>query len=176
MIIPGENMEEKKRSTGVTVFGWLFIIGGAWSILTLIILGRTIKGTGNIYYFISSSLSFICGIYILKLRSWAKQLAIILCLVSVIFIIIVMPGVVNDAVKNFYKQEDIKRQVILEKIKPEYQKEALESLKQKRAEIDKSIPTVKRTMFLMGIGIPVARALIVIYFFTRPKVKEQFME
>lgn len=169
-------MEEKTRSKGVTVFGWLFIIGGVWGILTLMIRGEAIKGTVTTYYFISSSLSFVCGIYILKLRSWAKQLAMILCLASVIFAVIAMPRVVNDAVKSIYKQEDIKRQMVLEKIKPEYQKQELENLEQRREEIDKAMPLVKRLMFLAGVGIPLAWALIVIYFFTQPRVKEQFLE
>ena len=74
----------KRRSRGITIFGWIFII---FSILGLLDFGRR-PGLLNdfwlIYSFLTAALNLVAGIFILRLREWARRLVIIVRILAII--------------------------------------------------------------------------------------------
>lgn len=169
---------KKVRSTGVTVFGWVFIIGSILSFLQIInprSISEIITKSGIPAYlayfgsFIMAALNMLCGVYLLRLRPWARVLAIALCLFSIFSFPVVFKSGVN--LSNI-EDEAFKRQeqIIYEKYKPDYQKEAMENLERSKEITKKSLPVV----FALIMGMGLVWNLGIIYFFTRSKVKEQF--
>ena len=168
---------EKKRSIGVTIFAWLFIIGSIFGLAGYINPKPYFEfmGTGVFAYieyvlrFIIWVCSLICGIYILKLQYWARQLLIVLCLVSITYSPIFYKKMLSS--RNFedriYKKQE---QMIIEKYKPEHQQEALERIERSRQMVKKVSPI----FFAIVTGIVIGWNLLIIFFFTRPKVKAQF--
>ena len=64
-----------------------------------------------------------------------------------------------------------RRQWITEHYKPEHQQKALADFEKTEAMSEKMVPIV---FIVFGAVLPLLLAVIPIYFFTRPKVKEQF--
>jgi len=168
---------EEKRSAGVTILGWLFIIGGVFGLLGNINAKNyfQIMGTGLLAYltfFLSIAIAFgniVGGMFILKLKSWARKLAIILCLVNIVLVLFnfkLVPASLSK-VEETYKKD---QQLIYEKYKPEYQQQALEQLRKTKELTDKATQMVMPIM----TAIAVVWNIFIIYFFTRPKVQEQF--
>lgn len=75
---------EKQRSRSVTIFGWIFIIS---SILGLLDFGRR-PGLLNdfwlIYSFLNAALNLVAGIFVLRLKEWARRLVIIVQILAII--------------------------------------------------------------------------------------------
>ena len=118
---------EKRRSVGVTVFGWLYIVLGVFGVLAFF--------QRNSLIVFSAPLSLLSGIGLLKLKEWARILTIILTIVGVLFrAIIYLRSILLDAMP-----------------------------------LNEALIFIIEWNFLTWII-----AIIIIYFFTRPKVKEQF--
>lgn len=163
---------KKKRSIGVAFFGWLSIVSGVSGFfMELNPMGNVrIYGTGLSFLNIVLCLaSFICGIFILDLNSKARKAIIYLCLLTIVLIpIYLLPLSKSFNFETYYQK---KKQIILEQLKPEYQQKALEALEERRNVSKKMAPIV----LMIILGVPWALLeLIPVYFFTRPKVKEQF--
>ena len=165
---------EKERSLGVAVFGWVFIIGGVWGILGKISAAMRVSAMVDVKYilaFVISALSLTCGIYLLKLKPWARQLAMVLAGVNIIYTLIIFN---NLAKTDYSKMMDYaskkQEQMIQEQYKPEYQKKALEAFEKQKQAAEKAMPIV----YGVTIGVTFIWNMIIIFFFTRPKVKEQF--
>ena len=90
----------RKRSIGVSIFGWWYVISGIIGILNfpfmLMLRAMPMQGslvfmkqiTGNFYLgyvLLYTITSLIAGVGILKLKSWARKLAIILCVIGVVY-------------------------------------------------------------------------------------------
>jgi hypothetical protein len=103
--------------------------------------------------YISAIFSLICGIYLLKLKSWARKLAIILGAVHFITI----PLFLKIAVP-------INTQVM----KSTMAARGYTQMQQKQFEPFASI------VLMIPAAVGIMWDLSIIYFFTRPKVKEQF--
>jgi hypothetical protein len=165
---------ERKRSKGVTFWGWAFII---LSIIGLLgaIRPRSesyIYGIGlQLFSVISSVAYLICGIFILKLNEIARKAAIILGIISIISIPFYLAPLTKKAIsEDTYISQ---KKIIVEQIKPEHQQKALEDLARNREMANKIVPIV--IIILSGIPALIFE-LIPIIFFTRAKVKEQFKE
>lgn len=172
---------ESKRSKGVTIFGIIFIIFGLIGLLS----AGCPKGSAMcslysrpLFALLSSGLGIVAGIFILRLKEWARILAIILRIVMIIFLVYSLFGV--GKISKLFKSEvmqqqakevfDLKMQERLESYKPEYQ----EQIKQ---EYSKRFDAVmdKMPIFIYSIlALALIWHILIIYFFTRPKVKEQF--
>ena len=170
---------EIKRSKGVTVLGWLFIIGGCFGLLAGLRPHTNTQNISSLPHFIdklADVASLICGIFLLKLKPWARKLAMGLCCVSIILVIsLLIPLVFSPAVKSNFEQSfnrsiEKKEQLIREQYKPEYQQKALEKFKKYEPFQIKFTYIIMFSVAAVGIGWN----LYVLYFFTRPKVKEQF--
>ena len=170
---------QKKRSIGVTIFGWLFIISGIIGLLNILNPQNFIQVSGKIIFFfhiIISIASLICGIFILKLNQKARKAAILLCLIGLIAIPFYLHPIMKSTQSAMQSEEYYgqQKQDILERLKPEYQQKALEDLDRAREWQRKAVPFVSIFLWVI-LGIPVILLeLLPIYFFTRPKVKEQF--
>lgn len=163
---------ERKRSKGVTFWGWAFIILSAIGLLLEIRphAEYQIYGIGFRFFSIISSVAYlICGIFILKLNEIARKAVIILGIISILSIPIYLKPIINKgSSESIYIKQKIR---ITEQMKPEYQQKALEDLAKTRKITEKILPIV----FIVIFGTPLLiLELIPIYFFTRPKVKEQF--
>ncbi|MFH1776122.1 MAG: hypothetical protein ABH952_00950 [Candidatus Omnitrophota bacterium] len=158
----------KKRSKGVAFWGWLFIIV---SIIGIIGEINSDYGLGVRIFTIFSGVAYLfCGFFILKLNEFARKAAIILGVISILSIPLYFSAISKTI--DFDKEYDKKEQKIIQEVKPEYQEEALNRLRIGKKMAKKSVPFI----FAIFMGIPLFIAeLIPIYFFTRPKVKEQFI-
>jgi uncharacterized membrane protein YhaH (DUF805 family) len=63
---------EKKRSKGVTIFAWLIIIGSILSILSKGLASEINPQISTYFYYFVSPISIIIGIYLLRLKDWAR--------------------------------------------------------------------------------------------------------
>jgi len=163
---------EKKRSKGVTIFGWVFIVFGIIGLLSMLDPQELSQFYGTplfIFSMLASLATFLCGIFLLKLTPIARKIAILLGILGIISI----PFYLKPAIASFDPDEylDIQRQRILEQIRPEHQQKALEDLEMGMEIGEKVVPVIVIVMF--GIPLLLLESLPII-FFTRPKVKEQF--
>jgi len=164
---------EKKKSKGVTFWGWLFIISAIISLFQQIGPKQQIQfyGIGILVFTVAMSLAYlICGIFILKLNETARKTVILLCVISIISI----PVYTNQMIK-VTKSEDYytkAKQRIIEQTKPEYQQKALEKLEMSKEAGKKALSVVILVIVVLWLIFD----LIPIYFFTRAPVKEQFMQ
>lgn len=151
---------EKKRSIGVTIFACFFIIGGIASIIGILkpknpsLPIQLQPGMPTIILgYISTMLSLICGIYLLKLKSWARKLAIILCVVHLI------------TIPLFLK---ILSPINIEAMRSAMAARGATEMQQKQFEPFASL------LLMIVAAISIIWNLSIVYFFTRTKVKEQF--
>lgn len=164
---------ERKRSAGVTILGIVFIIFGFFGLLNVLRPQQSIQFYGIAVFVFSAAISIttlICGIFILKLEERARKTAILLSVASIIFIPIYLKSIISA----FNNAEILERQkaAIIQQYKPEYQQKMLADLEEAQKISKKVLP-----FFIMGIGIfQLSLGLIPIYFFTRPKVREQFQK
>lgn len=161
-----------KRSKGVTFLGWMFIISGILGILRALNPQQEIQFYGIAIFLVGLILSMVtlgCGVFILKLNERARIIAIISCLLGVLLIPVYLKPIIKQlSSEDFYKQQ---KQRIVEQMKPEYQQKALENLEKAREINKKGQPILIVVLF----GLPLfIFELIPVYFFTRPKVMEQF--
>jgi hypothetical protein len=166
---------EKKRSKGVAFWAWLFIISAIMGLLPVINLKQQMElyGTGRLFFSLAISLAYlICGICLLKLNNSARKAAIILGSISIILIPFHLKLVQQGEEASSDKHYSKSKQMIVEQMKPEFQQKALKNLEETNKISKKSLPIVIMFTGISGLVF----ALIPIYFFTRPKVKEQFQE
>lgn len=162
---------ERKRSVGITFFGWWFIVSGILGLLGTKNSQEIIQVYGISIFFINiilSGVSLVCGIFILKLNSLARKVAIITCLIAITMIPIRIK--LTTKAFNFNDYHEKRKQIVLEQVKPEYQKKQLETLEMKQRISKKTIPILLLVFGIFSVGFE----LIPVYFFTRAKVKEQF--
>lgn len=163
---------EKKRSKGVTFWGWVFIIFAIIGLLSVINPKQQIQfyGIGMLFLHVITSLAYlICGIYLLKLNNSARKAAIILGIISIIVIPVYLKPLLTQMNSDDYYLK--KKQLIIEQMKPEFQQKALTNLEKGREISKKGLPI----LIMVIVALPwLIFELIPIYFFTRPKVKEQF--
>lgn len=169
-ILERVNME-KKRSKGVTFWGWIFIIFAIIGLLSAR-SPQQLYGLGIVIYGVVSSLAYlICGIYILKLNEKARKAIIILGIISIVLTPLLFKPMLNIPMPEDIIYDTKAKQRIMERLKPEYQQKALEDLENSNKITRKVLPII----FIVIFGVPMLiLELAPIYFFTRPKVKEQF--
>ena len=144
---------EKKRSKGITLFAWFYLIGSFLiipAILTMKVRLAAYQATHFIlpdsyyyvvqcYYIIGATIGLITGIGLLKLWRWARFLPIISAILGYIYSIIFHSVYTSPYTIPYFVQEN----------KPIF------------------MLYITHTIGLLWLAI-------IIYFFTRPKVKEQF--
>ena len=108
----------QKRSVGVTIFGWIFIVLGIFGLIGLIFtpLMRVLSSHSQfnymrqfygplylIYCGLISAIWLTVGIYVLKLKPWVRKWVIILCvwnILALFFMFIkqlqIMPAMLNS--------------------------------------------------------------------------------
>jgi len=168
---------EKKRPVWVTIFAVLFIIGGLLSLLSALDIKSYLRDfkmgvlTFPLYALTVAVTisSVIAGIFLFKLKPWARKLVIIITIVNIVLMLnfLKLPSIMNASMeKDFARQgKNIKSQ-----LKPELQQKALEQLKLDRQLGQRAVMIIVAILFSLSL----AWNLIVIFYFTRPKIKEQF--
>lgn len=156
----------KKRSKGVTIFAWLMIITNAYALLSsfkfkanFFDVYRSLPVAFNVtliaYSIISAAIAVIAGTGILKLKEKMRVLGVAINAIDLFFGLAVLSVTLNDIREYTY------------------------SIAASVSATDPSIPvyalasasfyaTVLLMLFAYGFN------LLLIFFFTRPKVKEQF--
>jgi predicted tellurium resistance membrane protein TerC len=160
---------ENKRSKGVTFWGWFFIILSAFALFSTIRYKPEAQIYGIGSNIIMNVAYLICGIFILKLNEIARKVVIVLSIVAIFLIPINLKPIIDktNSESNYIKQKI----VITEQMKPEFQQKALEQLEKRREMSKKYGPIILMVLF----GTPsLIYCLAILYYFTRPKVKEQF--
>ncbi|MFZ5800026.1 MAG: hypothetical protein ACOY3D_01440 [Candidatus Omnitrophota bacterium] len=167
---------DRKRSIGVTIFAWLFIIGGILGILGGLINSDSPGKIGNLPPLIGlvlSAASLVCGIAVLQLKYWARELVIFLCITNLAlgilnyFYISPFSPTFKEKTELMFQQQE---QRILERVKPEYREATLKDLQKSRETTERSLPAI----LIFGLMVGILWNGGVIYFFSRESVKEQF--
>lgn len=151
---------ENKRSMGVTIFGWAFIVVSGLSLAKLItgfmhplsrewLIALPVDTLLRVSMII---LTFLSGIGILRLLPWARKLAIWITLISLTYLIISLGPLYLNA-QEYLKQIEGKLSL------PSGQQISVEYF--------------RRVVVLVGTAF-FAFYSYIIYFFTRPHIKEQF--
>jgi hypothetical protein len=166
----------KKRSKGVSFWGWTFIISGIGGALGVINPHQAIifNGAGLFFFGIAlSAANLIAGIFILKLNETARKAAVLLGVISIILVPLRLKPLLNFSYGEEYYVK--KRQYIIEKVKPEYQKEALSGLDALSETRGKISPALMMVLLGAPVFVFFVFSLCPIIFFTRRRVKEQFI-
>jgi len=93
---------QNQRSKGVTIFAWSIIAVSFLNLLSrLEFLFRSFsKGTqvsvSGYFYLVISVISIIAGIYLLKLKNWARLVTIIISIIVFVDICIKVPPIVKN--------------------------------------------------------------------------------
>lgn len=154
-----------KRSKGVTSWAWVFILVSAWSFVDYLLHAqRTLKEVG-MFLFVVDLLSciayIICGTFLLRLKEIGRKAAIYLGIFGIILIPLYLKPMIDNN-SSLLSVED--KQAFMKQVKPEDQQKALEAMKIKT----KDLAWVSSVIGLIFYLTP-------LWFFTRPKVKEQFL-
>lgn len=169
----------KKRSIGVTIFGWWYIIAGALGLLNLPII-LVIKSMSSGFPYMRSAFmeqfmgpfyilyvlavtiaSLIAGIGLLKLKPWARKLVIIICLVGMVYSIFVSGQILMHS--SEFVEMSIPSSELSKGVSPAMI-EATKSFTQAIMIVSMIIGT------LFGLGF----VIFIIWFFNRKSVIEQF--
>ncbi len=169
------------------MFGWIFIIFASLGLL----IGLSYRPLSvsldkltfyRLYFFFTAFFGLIAGIFILNLKEWARKLEIVLRLLAIGFLIFSSIGIVSmkkiidsgETMPIAKKAFDYKMQEKVKMYKPEYQQEALN--KYEKVERLYYAFIKKMPMFvLIFLSILLVWHISIIYFFTRPQVKAQFI-
>ncbi len=172
---------DKKRSKGVTIFGIIFIIFGLIGLLS----SACPKGAATcslysrpLFSLLSSGLGIVSGIFILRLKEWARKLEIILRLALIVLFIPSLFGFskINkmiaspDAKQELEKAFAASMQDNFKMYKPEYQEQIRREYESNYNSIIKILPIIMFVFWSLALIWYIA----IIYFFTRPRVREQF--
>ena len=173
---------EKKRSKGITIFSWLIII---WSILSLA-SNKAAKEANPLipyyFYFIIFSASIVIGVYLLKLKQWARIAIIIISILVMAESLATAPYDFREGQKVFSEAFEKSFEEGFEKsVKAAKEKFRIKSVKigiseieaDKKKALKSAMPFATTTiiiLLLLSLGFNCG----VVYYFTRPKVKEQF--
>jgi hypothetical protein len=169
----------KKRSIGVTIFGWWYTIGGIIGLLSfpLLLMMRAVPDifsqkdsvfmqqfTGNFYllYALAMTIATLAaGIGILKLKSWARKLVIILCAIGLLYSIFVSFSMLMRS--SEFAEMSFSSNTLPKDISPE----TLAAMKS-------FMQVVLIGSVSLGVLFAVGFAIFVIWFFMRENVVEQF--
>lgn len=182
----------KKRSTGILVFGILLIIYFISIGLLILdpdsILDAYSNPQGIIFYIlfiICVIIGLVCGIKILQLKEWARKCIVIIMLFNIVIAPIEYFSRNKEYFDSLYKLD-----------RQQLEKEIERGFKRRNIDINK-LPSDKQQLFRNKLDVEVEVTinrvnkilkvlfyliqigtllwfLLIIYFFTRSKVKEQF--
>jgi hypothetical protein len=157
---------EKKRSKGVTIFAWLMIILNIFMLWFSLDFRAYFEGFKSwhknfiiiiiLYSILSAAIGIIVGIGLLKLKDIMRRIGIVINSLDLLFGIPLFSLSLNDLRQYSYSA------VVYE-------------LAKKPANL--SIDTLANIAFYVMVSMIVMTfglSILFIYFFTRPKVKEQF--
>ncbi|MBU0571830.1 MAG: hypothetical protein KJ995_01380 [Candidatus Omnitrophica bacterium] len=166
-------MADKKRSVGVTIFSWVIIVGSIGNLLTLQNAKMLSPAFSFFLYMMILPASIVVGIYLLKLKKWARTAIIVISVIVGIETLATLPYVLNTSRGYFKEQYDIEvRPQIVQLLQ-----ENMQGIEPSEANVERAMDAAmaigKFFMMLMTFFILVLNAGIV-FFFTRAKVKGQF--
>jgi len=170
--------DEAKRSKGVTVFGVLIIVGSVLSLLSTLGGWKNNSPISNYLYLILTPLLIVIAVFLLKLKNWARLAIIIFVAIVLVETLITSPYTLSQVKKYdmsafekvFYASIELKKQQAKPDA-PQLTNEQIEEARQKAVKV--GIKSMEAMLLIMIILSAIFSGLL-IYFFTRPKIKEQF--
>lgn len=173
-----QNKGGDKRPNGVTILGVLIIISSVLNLLSVQEGWKFNPLISNYLYLIITPLSIVIAVFLLKLKNWARSAIIAVSIVVLAETFITAPYVLNKVKeydmsrfdRSFYAGLETGKQ----HAKPDSSKltdQQIEEVKQKAMQFTKK---VMYSFFVIMIIFSAIFNCIVICYFTRPKVKEQF--
>ena len=172
------NKAENKRPNGVTILGTLIIIGAVLSLLSIREGWQFNRPISNYLYLIIVPFSIVVGVFLLKLKNWAR-----IAIIAVSIIVSVETLITTPYAMNKFKEYDMSRfkKSFYEGIErgqknrkpdaPELTKQQIEALEQKAMTF---VGKGMRITMIVALTLSIMFNCIAIFYFTRPKVKEQF--
>ncbi|MEW6008263.1 MAG: hypothetical protein AB1629_01325 [Candidatus Omnitrophota bacterium] len=171
----------QQRSKGVTLFGIIFIIAGLLGLLSSVYsvsVSAVSSYSRPLFSLVSSGLGLVAGIFILQLKEWARKLEIILRLALIVLFIPSFLGFsqINKMITSVDGKQELKKvfdaamQENFKMYKPEYQEQIRNDYESRYNSIIKILPIIMVVFWSLALIWYIS----IIFFFTRPKVKEQF--
>jgi hypothetical protein len=125
-----------------------------------------------IYTLAHNILTIIGAINLFRLKEWARKLIIILTIIQIVYMAFVSIPLSHKSIENQRQSEDT-----MARIEAGYQSVPADIIEEKGITLDvyvnKVLGAVHTLAFIIA-AISFAYLGLIIYFFTRPKVKEQF--
>jgi len=175
---PSPKKDAYKRPAGITVFGWLIIIG---SVLNLLFFGGSVginPVISTYFYLVILPVSIVTGVFLLKLKEWARLAIIVISLLVMVETLATIPHVASRTKEYFSKQFDQGFDSGLEARMRESAKGAkidaakVNEIKTMGREITVKVGTF---IFMLFCVISLVFNGSVIYYFGRPKIKRCFV-
>jgi hypothetical protein len=163
------NVQKPTRSIGVTLWALFFIS----SILGLINIRHPLMNTGHMFVYVCLCVAYaVCGIALFRLKEIGRQGAIALGVLSIVTLPFLIDGPIqqlrNEQIYTKWRQE------VVTAVAPEKQQENLDAIDKIQGIVEQHFPRI-RSFFIIFVMVPMVILLLIqIWFFTRPKVKEQF--
>ena len=169
---------KKRRSKGVVIFAWSFIIFNAVGFFTagspfknFPSLSRLVLSIILLYIICYNIAGIIVGVNLLKQKEWSRRIIVILAILGIAHMILFVPL----KYITIEKQRSDPRTIAMLEQQYDFMPEATRlRMNLSRGEfIDTSI---KIGHVIMGISslVLIVYVLLILFFFTRPKIKEQF--
>ncbi|NQT23137.1 MAG: hypothetical protein HQ579_06855 [Candidatus Omnitrophica bacterium] len=172
----------RRRPAGVAIFGWLIIIGSVLGLL-FSTAGKAINADVSYYlYLIICPLSVAVGIFLLKLKKWARTAIIIISIIVAIETLVTLPYAMGKSREYFDSQLNVQFDEAfnkrLETINQQQGNVPVQLDEARVAEIKQQAldasARVANAMVTILILISLSFNVGVIYYFTRPPVKSAF--
>lgn len=163
---------EKKRSIGVSIFAWLFIVCGALGIFGTVVnavspFNREFIDGFTLWWGLFGSVCYLAaGIGLLNLKPWSRQVIIAL---SAIYIALV-PLSYQRSVVMYEKISAMQDRLLLQQLGQQEGSASPQQLEVFR----QSMARAMSVSIKLGIAFGILWNAGVIFYFTRPKVKAQF--
>lgn len=169
---------EKKRSRGVTVFGVLIIIGSVFGLLGARDGWKFNPPASNYLYLVLLPLSIVVAVFLFNLKNWARVAIIVISLIVAVETLITTPYAlarVNEyGLKDAEKTIDAQIAAAEMNKKPNAPKLTDEQIAQAKKMAMEAAKKIMQGMMAVVIAISIGFNCGAIYFFTHPKVREQF--
>ncbi len=166
-------MADKKRSIGVTIFSWIVICGSIGSLVTLQNTKAMSPEFSFFLYLLILPASIITGIYLLKLKRWARTAIIVITLLVAVETLATIPYVLSTS-RGYLKEQydlEVRPQIV------ELLQEQMQGAEPNEADVERAMDAAKtmgKVFMVVTILIALGFNVGIVYFFTRPTVREQF--
>jgi len=170
---------EHKRSRGVTIFAWLILIGSIFNLAAMLPAAaqQAASPISPFLYITVGIISIVVAMNLLKLAGWARMAIIIISVIVAAETLATAPTFFKKNQEVFALSFDAGWDGVMENMKKDPEKAAaldIARMEESREKTKETALKLNRIFLTALMLLSAGFNLGVIYFFTRPKIVEQF--